>query len=61
MFKLGIVVASVDYREIVVFGSMKAWHSGFGGKFVGEAFAKRLAVAIEHKTEGATKDDTVWF
>lgn len=59
MFKLGIVVASVDYREVVVFGGMEARHGDFGGEGGGEALAERFAVAWEHEAERATEDDAV--
>lgn len=59
LFKLGIVVASVDYREVVVFGGMEAWHGDFGGESGGEALAERFAVAWEHEAERATEDDAV--
>lgn len=61
LFKLGIAVASVNYREAAVLGHHKARHFDFSGEFCLEAFAERGAVSVECEAEWTTKDDAIGF
>jgi len=61
LFKLGIAVASVNYREAAVLGHHKARHFDFSGEFCLEAFAEWSAVGIEREAEWAAKDDAIRF
>jgi len=61
LFKLGIVVASIDYGKIGVFGGVKTRLIDARWKLFGDGLAKRFAVGVEHETERATKDDTIRF
>ena len=58
VFRFGIVVAAVDYREIFIFCNAEAgWSDTFGEK----VFAEFGAIGVEHETERATEEDAGRF
>ena len=61
MLKLGIVIATVYYRETAVFGDEETGCGDFGREGGGKRFAKFGAIGIEHKPKRAAKDDAVGF
>ena len=47
-FKLGIMIASVDYRKTAVFGNEQSRCGDFRGELGGEFCAKLGAIMIKH-------------
>ena len=58
-FKLGIVVASVNYREIVIFGDVETWQSMVSRKAGSKALFEDIAIAWKHEAKWATEDNAV--
>ena len=58
-FKLGIVVASVNYREIMIFGNMEAWRGLLFRKASKKFLFELFAVTWEHEAKWATEDNAV--
>ena len=59
--RFGIEVASVDYREVAIFGGLEAWNGDFGGEGCFELFAERFFVAGESEADWAAKNDALRF